>query len=282
MIEPARLKELEPHAAGVKAIHVTDAGIIDFSQVCLKLGELITTAGHRIELNVKVTGMTCRHDETVVHSTKGDFCAGQVVNCAGLYSDHVARMSGIKPAVRIVPFRGEYFTVIESKRDLCRNLIYPVPDLNFPFLGVHFTRTIDGRLGCGPNAVLAFAREGYTWTDINLGELFESLSYPGFMKLAVKYWRTGSMEMWRSLSKRAFVRSLRKLVPAVELEDLVAADSGVRAQAVYPDGRLLDDFLIDQAGSVINVCNAPSPAATSAIPIGEYICDKVEDAQEGI
>jgi (S)-2-hydroxyglutarate dehydrogenase len=201
--------------------------------------------------------------------------ARQVVNCGGLHSDRVTGLTGQKPEVKIIPFRGEYYALKPSVHSLCRNLIYPVPDPSFPFLGVHFTRLIDGSVECGPNAVLAFAREGYRKTDVNLGDLAETLGYPGFIKLVARYWRTGLGEMWRSFSKAAFVKALQRLIPAITAADLEEAPAGVRAQAIARDGNLVDDFLIQEGENVVNVCNAPSPAATASLNIGKLIVDRL-------
>ena len=273
MIDRARLAELEPHAAGVRAIHVPEAGIVDYPQVCARLGEHVRRAGAQIVTLARVTGMRQAADEVNIETTAGAFAASYVVNCAGLQCDRVTAMSGQKPAAKIVPFRGEYFELKPEAEHLCRNLIYPTPDPAFPFLGVHFTRMIHGGVECGPNAVLAFAREGYRKTDINIADLAESLTYPGFLRLAAKYWRTGMGEMWRSLSKQAFVRALQRLVPDIRAEHLVAAPAGVRAQALLRDGSMVDDFLIQDGPRVVNVQNAPSPAATASLNVGSLIVD---------
>ena len=276
MIGPERLRELEPHAAGVQAIHVPETGIVDYQAVCDRLVDCIREMGGEIRTRTRVEDIDPRPDNTItVHSSAGPVSTRSVVNCAGLHSDRVAAMSDTKPEVKIVPFRGEYYVLTDEAQSLCRNLIYPVPDPSFPFLGVHFTRMIDGRVECGPNAVLAFAREGYTKADISPRDLAETLTYPGFLKLASTYWKTGAEEMWRSFSKQAFVRALQKLIPEIRAEHLEPAPAGVRAQAVTQDGRLLDDFLIEENGAVINVCNAPSPAATSALNIGRTIADRL-------
>ncbi len=274
-IGPERLRELEPHAAGLAAIHVPEAGIIDYSQVCERLAQHIRAAGGEITFHARVTGFHPQTEATVVETTAGEFSARQVVNCAGLHCDRVARLSGRKPAVQIVPFRGEYFKLRAEAEHLCRTLIYPVPDPAFPFLGVHFTRRIDGGVECGPNAVLAFSREGYGKLQTNLRDLAGSLAYPGFLRLAAKYWRTGAGEMWRSVSKRAFVRALQRLVPEIRPAHLDPAPAGVRAQALARDGSLVDDFLIEESDRVVNVLNAPSPAATSSLRIGNLIVDRL-------
>jgi L-2-hydroxyglutarate oxidase len=211
----------------------------------------------------------------VIETTAGEFGADYLVTCAGLHADRITRLSGQTPPAQIVPFRGEYYEIKPEAHRLCRNLIYPVPDPNFPFLGVHFTRTIDGGLECGPNAVLAFAREGYRWRIVSPRDLCESLTYPGFLRLAAKHWRAGMAEMWRSLSKRAFVRALQRLVPAVKSEDLVPAPAGVRAQAVHREGKLADDFLLCESERVLHICNAPSPAATASLNIGRLVAERL-------
>lgn len=276
MIGPERLHELEPHAAGVQAIHVPEAGIVNYRRVTEKLAELLTQHSGRVVTGARVTAI--RHDGplTVVEATAGEFAAPVLINCTGLHSDRIAAMAGAKPAAKIVPFRGEYYELQPEAQHLCRNLIYPVPDPNFPFLGVHFTRMIDGGVECGPNAVLAFAREGYRKLDINVRDLAESLSYGGFLRLAWKYWPAGLGEMWRSFSKAAFVRALQRLVPEIRAEDLLPGRAGVRAQALGRDGALVDDFVIQVQDNIVNVLNAPSPAATSSLNIGKLIVDKLE------
>jgi L-2-hydroxyglutarate oxidase len=214
-------------------------------------------------------------DGVVVKSTVGEYLAKYVVTCAGLQSDRVARMSGQEVSAKIVPFRGEYFELKPEAQHLCRNLIYPVPDPKFPFLGVHFTRLIHGGVECGPNAVLAFAREGYRKRDISVRDLAEALTYPGFLRLAAKHWRTATKEMWRSFSKHAFAKALQRLVPEICEEHLEHAPSGVRAQAIARDGSIIDDFWILETERVVNVCNAPSPAATAALNIGRLVVDRL-------
>jgi len=277
VIPVERLREIEPHAAGLQAIYVPEAGIVDFRRVCERLAERVREAGGEVITGAKVFAMREVSDGVEVHTTQGDFAAHYFVNCAGLYSDEIARLSGLSTPARIVPFRGEYYLLSEEARGLCRNLIYPVPDPQFPFLGVHFTRTISGEVECGPNAVLAFAREGYRKTDIRWRELWTTLCYPGFLRLARRYWRTGLGEMWRSLSKRAFVRSLQRLVPEVKAEHLRPAPAGVRAQAVAPDGKMLDDFVWVDTPRAVHVLNAPSPAATASLAIGEQIVQRLAE-----
>lgn len=277
MIGSERLREIEPHARGIRAIHVPETGIVDYTAVSQRLAERMQVRGGQLWLNAAVQDLRPRENSVVVESAAGEVEAQHVINCAGLYSDRIAELSGADPGVKIVPFRGEYYELTPEARSLCRGLIYPVPNPNFPFLGVHFTRMVNGGVECGPNAVLALAREGYRWTDMNGRELAETLTYPGFRTLATRYWRTGLGEMWRSASKTAFVRALQKLVPEIEAKHLQRAPSGVRAQAVTPDGRLLDDFLIRETGRVLNVCNAPSPAATASLSIGATIADRLAE-----
>ncbi|MCA9213671.1 MAG: L-2-hydroxyglutarate oxidase [Planctomycetales bacterium] len=275
IISKERLGELEPHARGVKAIHVPEAGIVNYKQVCKRLGELIEEAGCEVVTSARVTDIRQWEGRLTIDTTAGDVTVDHAVNCAGLHCDRITKLTGETPKSKIVPFRGEYYELRPEAYHLCRNLIYPVPDPKFPFLGVHFTRMIDGSVECGPNAVLAFAREGYLKTDVNLGDLVESLTYGGFIRLASKYWRIGAGEIWRSISKRAFVKALRRLVPEIHADLLKTAPAGVRAQAVAPDGSMVDDFQIIDAPRVINVCNAPSPAATSSLNIGKTIVDRL-------
>lgn len=271
-----RLLELEPHVNGIRAIHVPESGIVDYKQVCERMAELLRAAGHSIVLGARVIGIEERAGEVIARTTQGDYSGRYLVNCAGLHSDRVTQMGTGDAPAKIIPFRGEYYELIPEAWHLCNALIYPVPDPGFPFLGVHFTRMISGGVECGPNAVLAFAREGYTLTDINVSELWETLSYPGFRRLAGRYWQTGLGEMWRSASKAAFVAALQRLVPDIRAEHLVKAPAGIRAQALGPDGALLDDFAIVESRRLVNVINAPSPAATSALSVGETIVDSLE------
>ena len=274
-IGPERLAELEPHAAGIKAIHVPEAGIVDYKQVCHRLAERIREAGGQVLTSAKVVKIDRSNGEVALTTAAGEVKARQVVNCAGLHCDRVTAMSGQKPDAKIIPFRGEYFELKPEAEHLCKTLIYPVPDPAFPFLGVHFTRMIQGGVECGPNAVLAFAREGYHKLDFSPSDMAETLSYPGFLKLAARYWKTGLGEMWRSASKKAFVKALSRLVPEIRAEHLVTAPAGIRAQAVTPDGGMVDDFLIQEADRVINVNNAPSPAATASLNIGKTIVERL-------
>lgn len=269
-----RLRELEPHSAGVGAIHVPESGIVDYPGMCQTLAKLLVAAGAEIKLNARVTSIHQRTDDVRLVTSHGDIEAVQVINCGGLHSDRIARQSGQKMQERIVPFRGEYFELKLEAHHLCRTLIYPVPDPRFPFLGVHFTRMIHGGVECGPNAVFALAREGYNWRTISLRDVFESITYPGFLRLVARNWKTGIGEVWRSLSKAAFVKALQVLVPEIRAEHLQSAPAGVRAQALGMDGKLLDDFVILRHERVINVCNAPSPAATASLNIGKYIAEQ--------
>lgn len=275
MIGRERLAELEPHAAGVRAIHVHEAGIVDYRAVCRRLGQIAQDRGCRLITSARVNRIQRQGREIVLQWSGGELTARCLVNCAGLYSDRVTQLTGQQPTARIIPFRGEYYQLKPQAYHLCRHLIYPVPDPNFPFLGVHFTRMIDGTVECGPNAVLALAREGYRKRDINVRDLAESLTYAGFLRLAARYWRMGAGEMWRSVSKRAFVRALQRLVPEIRADLIQSASAGVRAQAVAADGAMVDDFLILAADGLINVGNAPSPAATSALNIGLTIVDQL-------
>jgi L-2-hydroxyglutarate oxidase LhgO len=281
LISQERLLEIEPHVNGMKAIHVPEAGITDYVAVVQRLAELVQAQGHEIVLGAKVVGVEVRGDGITAHAnlravtSQQEYQAQYLINCAGLHSDRMTRMAGSTPPAQIIPFRGEYFELKPEAEHLCNGLIYPVPDPKFPFLGVHFTRMIQGGVECGPNAVLAFAREGYQLTDVNLPDLWETLRYSGFRKLAAKHWRMGLGEMWRSASKSAFVRALQELVPAIREEHLVQAPAGIRAQVVLPDGGMMDDFAFVENGRVINVVNAPSPAATSSLSIGKYIVERL-------
>ncbi|HEY5164223.1 MAG TPA: L-2-hydroxyglutarate oxidase [Terriglobales bacterium] len=269
-IGPERLREIEPHAAGVRALWVPTTGITDFAAVARKYVELIEAAGGKVLVAAKVVGIR-RAEGTVVETRAGAFQAKTVVNCAGLYSDRIALMAGADPGVRIIPFRGEYYQLAESRRDLVRGLIYPVPDPALPFLGVHFTLRVDGSVEAGPNAVLALRREGYRKTDFSARELASALAFPGFWKMAKRLWRSGAGEYYRSLSKAAFTRALQKLVPEIRKEDLSPGGSGVRAQAVDTNGKLVDDFCFVRSEGMVHVLNVPSPAATASLVIGREI-----------
>jgi (S)-2-hydroxyglutarate dehydrogenase len=270
-IGPERLREIEPHCAGRAAIHVKEAGIVDYAQVCRRLAELVQERGGRIVTDARVLALKENPGEVSIQTTAGEFQARLLVNCAGLHSDRVTALSGAKPSVKILPFRGEYYELSREAEHLCRTLIYPVPDPQFPFLGVHLTRMIHGGVHCGPNAVLAFAREGYRKSDVNAADLAEVLGYGGFWRLAFKHWRMGCEEMWRSWSKAAFVRALQRLVPDIRADMLTPSPAGVRAQAVAPDGVMVDDFALEECPRIVNVVNAPSPAATSSLSIGHWV-----------
>ncbi|MBN8575747.1 MAG: L-2-hydroxyglutarate oxidase [Cytophagales bacterium] len=265
------LKEYEPHVAGIAGIFVPQTGIVDYARVANQYGYVFQQNGGTIKLGEKVLDIQMNAGQGVVVTQKASYPSKLIINCAGLYSDKVARMTTPRLNVKIIPFRGEYYRLKKEKEYLVKNLIYPVPDPNFPFLGVHFTRMAKGGVEAGPNAVLAFSREGYKKTKINVGELAESLAWPGFQKVAAKYWRTGMGEMYRSFSKSAFTKALQKLLPEIKENDLVEGGAGVRAQACDRQGGLVDDFLILENTGIINVCNAPSPAATSSLAIGATV-----------
>lgn len=273
LIGPEELREIEPHAAGVQAIVVPQTGITNYAAVCEKYAELIAANGGTLLTSAAVTGITKGADEVVVETARGAFATDALINCAGLFSDRIARMSGDDPGLMIVPFRGEYYDLVPDRAALVRALIYPVPDPRFPFLGVHFTRRITGQVDAGPNAVLALAREGYRHRDINLRDLASSLAFAGFWRMARQHWRYGIDEWQRSLSKRAFARALQRLLPDINENDLVPGGSGVRAMALKPDGTLVDDFQFVPSGKILHVLNVPSPAATASLMIGKTIVD---------
>jgi len=271
----SEVKEIEPHVTCTAGIHVPSTGIIDFVGVCQKLVELVASRGGETRLGTRVQGFRAQGGEAVLETSKGILAADWMVNCAGLQSDRVTKLAGAEPGARIVPFRGEYYELRPERRSLVRNLVYPVPDPNFPFLGVHFTRMIDGSVHAGPNAVLSLKREGYGRTSFNFGDFVDTITYAGFWRLARRHARAGLEEMHRSFSKKAFVLSLQKLIPEVCAEDLTPGESGVRAQALRPDGGLVDDFLIVKGPCAIHVCNAPSPAATASLEIGRVIAQQI-------
>ncbi len=271
VLGPEELASHEPHVNGLKGLFVPQTGIIDYGLVARKYGEKIKNWGGEIYLKEKVIAINAKNGLQQVNTDKSTYEAKLIINCAGLFSDKVAKFTASNNNLKIIPFRGEYYQLKKEKEYLVKNLIYPVPDPAFPFLGVHFTRMIGGGVEAGPNAVLAFKREGYKKTDINLADLFETFGWPGFQKVAMKYWQTGMGEMYRSFSKAAFTKALQKLIPEIQKEDLESGGAGVRAQACDRQGGLLDDFLITQAKGAINVCNAPSPAATSSIAIGSTV-----------
>jgi L-2-hydroxyglutarate oxidase LhgO len=274
-LNPAQIKEIEPHAAGIAAIHVPQEGIVDYPAVCEKLGELIRNAGGEIKLNARVEKIVSADGEKTVQTSVGEFRAKFVITCGGLHSDRLVRAAGQQPSAKIVPFRGEYYVIKKERQHLVRNLIYPVPDPKFPFLGVHFTRLIHGGIEAGPNAVLAFAREGYRWTNFNLRDFAESLCFPGLWKFMAKYPSLCGYEIRRSLSRAEFTRSLQKLVPEIRESDLEPGGAGVRAQAMTSEGKLVEDFHFNEASGILHIVNAPSPAATASLAIGQRICERV-------
>ena len=264
------LQEYEPHTVGISAVYCPETGIIDYQQVCAKLSERIKGKGE-VKTGAAVINIKHRPDRITVATETSEYETRFLINCAGLFSDQVAELAGVERQVRIIPFRGEYYMLKERAQYLVKNLIYPVPDPRYPFLGVHFTRTIHGEIEAGPNAVLAWAREGYKKSDVNVKEMWDYLSYGGFWRMAGKYWTIALGEYYRSFFKGAFVNALQKLVPEITVDDISSSPAGVRAQALSNDGQLLDDFVINDTGNMIHVINTPSPAATSSLAIGEYI-----------
>jgi L-2-hydroxyglutarate oxidase LhgO len=269
------IRDYEPHAAGIDALHVPETGIVDYKAVARAYADVVRERGGEVRTGARVIAIARREGVHVIETTRGEVRARTLVNCAGLHCDRIARMCGVEPGVRIVPFRGEYYELENGRTSLVRDLIYPVPNPDFPFLGVHFTRMIGGGVEAGPNAVLAFKREGYTRTSFALGDAMSTATFGGFWRMASKYWRTGVYEMWRSWSKRAFVEALRALVPEIAESDVRAAGAGVRAQALLPSGALVDDFHVVEAEGQVHVLNAPSPAATASIAIGESVASRV-------
>ncbi len=271
IVGPERLKEIEPHTAGVRALWAPHTGIVDFTKVAAAFANKFQQAGGDIFTGTAVKKIRRSTGSVALETTKGTLQAKHLINCAGLYADKVASMTGENVGIRIIPFRGEYYTLRPESHHLVSGLIYPVPDPQFPFLGVHFTRNIKGHVEAGPNAVMALRREGYRKRDFSLGDTLGNLAYPGFWKMALKYWKIGMGEVYRSYSRRVFLRDLQRLIPEIQNSDLASGGSGVRAQAVARDGSLLDDFSIIQSGDAIHVLNAPSPGATSSLAIGEHI-----------
>lgn len=272
-IGPEELHELEPHASGIRALHVPSTGITDFAQVCRKYADLIVARGGAILTSTPVRGLRNLASEIIVETERGDFSAGSIINCAGLFSDRIARMAGDDPGMIIVPFRGEYYDVIPERDNLVRALIYPVPDPRFPFLGVHFTRRVTGKVDAGPNAVLAWSREGYRHTDVSLDDLADCIKFSAFWRMGMRNWRSGLGEFYRSFSKSAFLKALQRLLPEIRESDLVPGNAGVRAQALKPDGTLVDDFHLVPSGNMLHVLNAPSPAATASLMIAKTVVD---------
>lgn len=277
-----QVREIEPHIRCLAGIKVPSTGIVSYREVSNTYAEMLRANEGEIRTGIRVLKVRNANGSRVLHTTQGDVEARFVINCAGLFSDRVARSSGSDPGAKIVPFRGEYFELVPDKRHLVKTLIYPVPNPDFPFLGVHFTKMIDGTVHAGPNAVLAFRREGYHKTDFSLRDTAETLTYSGFWKLARKHMSEGWMEMRRSFSKALFVRSLQRLIPEIQSADLVPCKAGVRAQALLPDGKLVDDFLILRERNIIHVCNAPSPAATASLEIGKSIAEQVPGLQNTV
>ena len=278
MIGPERLKEIEPHVAGIRALCAPGTGIIDYSKVALTYANRFQQAGGDVFTGAAVRRIVRSQGSLVLETETGDLRAKHVINCAGLYADRVAQMMGEGRDVRIIPFRGEYYTLRPERHHLVSGLIYPVPDPRFPFLGVHYTRNIHGQVEAGPNAVLALKREGYRKQDINPAEAMGTFTFPGFWKMSMKHWKTGLGEIYRSYNKRVFVRDLQRLIPEVQAEDLAPGGSGVRAQAVSRDGAILDDFHILRGREAVHVLNAPSPGATSSLAIGEHIVELAAEA----
>lgn len=274
-IPSSEIKEHEPHASGIDGLFVPQTGIVDYTLVTNKYAELIRNNGGIIKTNSKVTSVKKDGKEFIIFTKFDEFKTKFVVNCGGLQSDRIAKLFGVNPKLQIIPFRGEYYKLKKEKEYLVKNLIYPVPDINFPFLGVHFTRMIQGGVEAGPNAVLAFKREGYKKTDFSLRDILEMNFYPGFWKMAAKYYKMGFQEFRRSFNKKLFVQSLQKLIPEIQMEDIEVGGSGVRAQALESDGNLCDDFRIIEAEKMIHILNAPSPAATASLSIGKTISEMV-------
>ncbi|MGB5913333.1 MAG: L-2-hydroxyglutarate oxidase [Phormidesmis sp.] len=274
----AQAQDIEPHVQCVQALQVKSTGIVGYKAICNKFVELLQENGADLFLNTRVKRIVEKQGEHILETSQRIVRGKFIINCAGLFCDRIAKQLGLKPPAKIVPFRGEYYELKPEKRYLVNTLIYPVPNPDFPFLGVHFTKMIDGSVHAGPNAVLSFKREGYKKTDIDLIDLGETLAYPGFWKLAFKYGDEGLKEMWRSLSKARFAHSLQKLIPTVTADDLVPTHAGVRAQALRPDGSLVQDFIILEEATSLHVINAPSPAATSSIEIGKEIVNRIQVA----
>lgn len=269
------VREIEPYVSCLSAIQVTTSGIVDYKQVAQKYAEIFTNGGGKIQFNTKVININNQSSAQILITNQGDITAKFLINCGGLYSDNIAKLGGIEPKMKIIPFRGEYYELKPEKRYLVKHLIYPVPNPNFPFLGVHFTRLIDGNIHAGPNAVLSLRKEGYKKTDFDLKEFAEIVTYSGLWKLASKYYSEGIEEIIRSFSKTAFVRSLQTLIPEITADDIIPSPAGVRAQALKNDGTLVEDFLIIPTKNSLHVCNAPSPAATASLEIGKAICEQI-------
>lgn len=278
MVGPERLREIEPHVAGIRGLYVPTTGIIDFSRVAHTYAHIVQGRGGEIRTRHQVQKVVHMDGGLVLETTAATVRTKFLINCGGLFADRLARLTGVSPDLQIVPFRGEYYTVVPQRRGLVRNLIYPVPDPALPFLGVHFTRTISGEVEAGPNAILALAREGYKKTDVDLRDVRETLTFPGFWRMVRRYWQTGSGEMYRSFSKGAFLKALQRLLPELTANDLQPGGSGVRAQAIAPNGALVDDFVVTVSGNTLHVLNAPSPGATASLAIGRLIVEQAAQA----
>lgn len=272
-LKPEQIKAYEPHVNGIAGLLVPDTGIVNYTQVTEKFAEIFREKGGEIQLKFRVNKITRNPDETIISSDAGEVKCKNLINCTGLQSDRIAWMCGINPGLKIIPFRGEYYVITKEKESLVNNLVYPVPDPQFPFLGVHFTRMIDGGVEAGPNAVLALKREGYKKTSFSLVDFIETMAYRGFWTMILKHWKMGIKEQYRSLVKSAFVRALQQLIPEISKKDISAGGAGVRAQALEPSGFLVDDFRIKESENMIHVLNAPSPAATASINIGKTIAE---------
>jgi len=275
VLEKDELIDKEPNSKILQGLFVPQAGVVDYKIVTETMANIFRNKGGDVEYFQEIVNITENNDAKLVSSKKETFAGDFLINCAGLFSDKVAKLDGLNPKVKIIPFRGEYYEIVNEKSHLLNNMIYPIADPDLPFLGIHLTKTVDGRIEAGPNAVLAFSREGYSWTKFNLFETLETITYKGMIKLGRKYFKTGIDEMYRSLNKAAFVQEVKKLLPGIESEDLIQRPAGVRAQAVSDDGSLLDDFLFEEGYKSLHVLNAPSPAATASLAIGEYIASKV-------
>lgn len=278
VLTPAEMRDVEPHVFGVEALYVPTTAVVDFQQVAAVLARRVTEMGGFVRVSTTVRSVTRRPDALVIHTSRGDELAGGLIACAGLYSDRLATAVGAPDDLTIVPFRGDYYEVRPERRHLCRGLIYPVPDPGFPFLGVHFTRGIDNRVLAGPNAVLALSRQGYGRFDVRPRDLAQTLRWPGFWRLAGKHLPTGVAEVWRDYCRASYVKTLQAWLPALQDEDVMPGPSGVRAQALTRDGRLLDDFSFHVAERMLHVRNAPSPAATSSLAIADVIVEKAREA----
>ena len=275
ILDKKQLIEKEPNSKILNGLFVPQAGVVDYKFVVQAMSQIFENNGGEIEYFQKIVDISEYQDSKIVSSKKDIFTGDFIINCAGLFSDKIAKLDGLIPKVKIIPFRGEYYEIVTQKSDLLNNMIYPIADPDLPFLGIHLTKNVNGRIEAGPNAVLAFAREGYTWSKINLSQTLETITYKGMVKLGKKYIKTGLHEMYRSLNKSAFVKEINRLIPDITSEDLIKKQAGVRAQAVSENGELLDDFLFDEGNRSLHVLNAPSPAATASLAIGEYISSKV-------